>query len=140
MGLLQSRPVQRISFLGACGPAHGVHSKLGSVLDGNQHAVRQSIKAGERLDDECSDLGVQLGMCHDAIASIGKDQAMPVEEHPAYPEWRHAIDELKKAADAYDTCCRQNAPNAEVVTARSQLAKAQALYDKARDKIGLVAD
>ena len=26
MGLLQSRPVQRISFPSACGPARGVHS------------------------------------------------------------------------------------------------------------------
>ena len=65
---------------------------------------------------------------------------MPVDEHPAYPEWRYAIDELKEAADAYDTLRKQNAPEAEISAARRRLAEAQALYDKARDKIGLVDD
>ena len=65
---------------------------------------------------------------------------MPLEEHPAYQEWRHAIDELKEAAEAYDICLRRNAPDADVAVARDRLEEARLRYDKARDKIGLVAD
>ena len=61
---------------------------------------------------------------------------MRVEEHPVYPEWRYAIDNLKEAADAYDDLVKQKASDAEINGARRRLAEAQALYDKARDKIG----
>lgn len=63
---------------------------------------------------------------------------MPVEEHPAYQEWREALDELKEAADALDLCRKSHAPEAEIEAARERLTEAQVHYDRARDKIGII--